>query len=122
MTAAGYPERHGTEYARRLEGLLEAVSHSQLSESQKNNLAILGGECNYLFKFNGSTSQLEWVEESLWRLDEMHTWEEEDIKTLLDLAQTSLKDCAESLRLNVQIIRKPRAVGSDPFLAILTQD
>lgn len=121
MTAAGYPERHGTEYARRLVGLLEAVAQSQLSESQKNNLAILGGECNYLFKFNGSTSQLEWVEESLWRLDEMHTWEEKDIKILLDLAQTSLEDCAASLRLNVQIIRKPRAVGST-LLAILMQD
>ena len=111
VTAAGYPDRQGTEYARRLVGLLEAVSNSNLSDQQKSNLAILGGECNYLFRFNGSTRELEWIDERVWLLDEMHSWAEEDVRTLLDLAQTSLQDCAASLRLKVQIIRKPRAVG-----------
>lgn len=111
VTAAGYPDHHGIEYSRRLIGLLQAISASNLPQQQKNNLAILGGECNYLFRFDGATGALEWVDEDIWTLDEMRSWDEEDIQTLLNLAQSSLENCAEALRLRVQIIRKPRAVG-----------
>ena len=121
VTAAGYPERRGTEYTRRLSGLLDAVANSSLPLDQKCNLAILGGECNYLFRFNGHTNQLEWVDEKIWKLDEMESWSENDIKTLLDIAEEALRDCAHSLRLKVHIIRKPKAVGIFcPFEARLT--
>jgi IMP and pyridine-specific 5'-nucleotidase len=112
VTAAGYPDRLGAEYTRRLSGLLDAVANSSLPLDQKCNLAIIGGECNYLFRFNGHTNQLEWVDEKIWNLDEMESWQEDDIKTLLDIAEQALRDCAHSLRLKVQIIRKPRAIGT----------
>ena len=112
ITAAGYPARNGKEYSNRLHGLLEAVAKSFLPEHLKSNLAIIGGECNYLFRFNGELPKLlEWVDEDVWRLDVMQQWEEEDVQLLLDIAERSLTDCAEALRLDVQIIRKPRAVG-----------
>ena len=112
VTAAGYPDPKGTEYTRRLAGLLEAVAQSDLNLDQKNNLAILGGECNYLFRYDGNADRLEWVDEGVWKLDEMSTWQDEDISLLLDIAERVLRECAESMQLNVQIVRKPRAVGT----------
>jgi IMP and pyridine-specific 5'-nucleotidase len=96
--------------------LLSAISQSSLPLDKKRNLAILGGECNYLFRFNGNT--LEWVDENIWKLDEMRSWNETDIQQLLDIAQSSIKDCADSLRLKVQIIRKHKAVGISPVFKI----
>ena len=111
VTAAGYPDRNGTEYTRRLEGLLNAVAKSSLTPEQKDHLAIVGGECNYIFRYNGATDRLEWVDENTWKLDEMEAWEMKDIETLLDIAEEALHDCAQSMRLKCQIVRKQRAVG-----------
>ena len=111
VTAAGYPDKHGEEYIRRLSGLLSAVATSNLSVVQKENLAILGGECNYLFRYDGATDKLIWVDEGVWRLDEMQAWKSSEIQLLLDIAERVLCECAEHMRLKVQIIRKPRAVG-----------
>lgn len=119
VTAAGYPERHGKEYSRRLSGFLDAVANSSLPPEQKNNVAILGGECNYLFHFQSETNQLQWVDEENWRLDEMAAWKCEDITTLLDIAEIALRDCAQSMRLKVQIVRKPRAVGTSRDLKFI---
>lgn len=118
VTAAGYPEQSGSEYTRRLAGLLEAVAQSNLSMQQKNNLGILGGECNYLFRYDGKRDRLEWVDERIWRLDEMSSWQDTDISLLLDIAEGVLRECADVMRLNVQIVRKPRAVGIPALIAI----
>lgn len=112
VTAAGYPDRSGSEYTRRLEGLLSAVANSSLTCQQKDHLAILGGECNYLFRYNGNTNRLEWVDENIWRLDEMESWKSQDIEMLLDIAEGALSTCSQSMRLKCQIIRKQRAVGN----------
>jgi IMP and pyridine-specific 5'-nucleotidase len=112
VTAAGYPEPSGKEYNRRLEGLLTALRESDLPLEKKRNLVLVGGECNYLFRFNGE--ELEWIEESQWKLDEMSSWTENDIKTLLDIAQVTLLESAKTMHLQVLIIRKPKAVGSLP--------
>jgi len=111
VTAAGYPDRSGKDYARRLIGLIDSLRHSSLSPHLKSNLAILGGECNYLFKYNGHNDRLEWVDEKEWKLSEMQLWKEHDIQTLLDVAEDSLKQCIHSLGLKATVIRKPRAVG-----------
>lgn len=111
VTAAGHHDRDGREYTRRLTGLLTAIAQSSLTPQQKENLAIIGGECNYLFRFNGEKNQLEWVDEGVWQLDEMAAWSEQDVTTLLDIAEHSLRDCANALRLKCQIIRKQKAVG-----------
>jgi IMP and pyridine-specific 5'-nucleotidase len=115
VTAAGYPEKHGQEYNRRLNGLLTAVSSSSLTPIQKGNLAILGGECNYLFRYSAIENGLLWVDEDLWRLDEMQSWQDHDVQLLLDIAEKVLRECAREMRLKVHIIRKPRAVGISPF-------
>jgi IMP and pyridine-specific 5'-nucleotidase len=118
VTAAGYSDHDGREYSRRLTGLLTAVAQSpSLTLPQKENLALIGGECNYLFRFNGETNQLEWVDEGIWQLDEMAAWDENDITTLLDIAEHALRDCANALRLKCKIIRKPKAVGLPPTLS-----
>lgn len=111
VTAAGYPDPSGSEYSRRLSGLLEAVAKSSLSQEQKSRLAILGGECNYLFRYNGETDRLEWVDQNVWRLGIMKEWKRDDINTLLDIAEQALSSSANVMRLKCQIIRKPMAVG-----------
>jgi IMP and pyridine-specific 5'-nucleotidase len=123
VTAAGYPEPHGKEYSRRLHGLLDAVAKSPLTRQQKENLALIGGECNYLFRFNAEEMNLEWVDEGSWQLDEMAAWSVDDINTLLDIAEHALRDCAHALRLKCKIIRKQRAVGpfSPPSLASISE-
>lgn len=111
VTAAGYHDRDGREYTRRLTGLLTAIAQSPLTLEQKENLAIIGGECNYLFRFNGEKNQLEWVDEAIWQIDEMTAWSDQDVTTLLDIAEHSLRDCANALRLKCKIVRKEKAVG-----------
>jgi len=117
VTAAGYSDPNGAEYSRRLSGLLHAVAKSSLSAAQKSRLAILGGECNYLFRYHGETDRLEWVDQDLWRLDIMKEWNKDDIATLLDIAEQSLSSSANVMRLNCQIIRKPMAVGPDLLIS-----
>jgi IMP and pyridine-specific 5'-nucleotidase len=112
VTAAGYPNKHGKEYTRRLSGLLDTIAKSPLTCQQKENLAILGGECNYLFRYNDTTNKLEWVEQNIWILEEMKNWEMSDINLLLDIAEGVLNNCVKTMSLNVNIIRKPRAVGT----------
>jgi IMP and pyridine-specific 5'-nucleotidase len=114
VTAAGYSDVSGKEYSRRLHGLLEAVAKSPLSPEKKSHLAILGGECNYLFRYNGETDRLEWVDQDEWRLDVMKAWGNEDINTLLDIAEKALSSSANVMQLKYQIIRKPMAVGLFP--------
>ena len=46
-----------------------------------------------------------------WQLDEMESWSEEDVQSLLDIAELSLKDSVTAMRLNATVIRKERAVG-----------
>jgi IMP and pyridine-specific 5'-nucleotidase len=96
-------------YYERLHGLLDAVKDSDLSSTQKENLVVLGGEANYLFKFSeGDPDRLKQVPRKEWLLDEMRQWKEEDITKLLDLAELALKDCVKNLRMDAQILRKDR--------------
>jgi IMP and pyridine-specific 5'-nucleotidase len=111
VTAAGYTE--AVRYYERLHGLLEAIRDStELSAVQKENLIILGGESSYLFKCS-PTSQylLESVPRVEWQLDEMKVWSDNDIQHLLDLAESSLKESVQAMRLPATGIRKERAVG-----------
>ncbi|KZF22694.1 IMP-specific 5'-nucleotidase-like protein 1 [Xylona heveae TC161] len=114
VTAAGYTE--AGKYFDRLSGLLNAVNESKdLSAEQKRNLVVLGGEDNYLFRFNANDpALLSWIPHEEWLMDEMKSWKEEDIGMLLDLAESALKDCIASMNLKAQILRKGRAVGIIP--------
>ncbi|KAG5301902.1 IMP-specific 5'-nucleotidase [Histoplasma ohiense] len=115
VTAAGYTEAF--RYYERLHGLLDNVNNApDLTSDQKNSLIVMGGESNFLFRFDSSSPHfLSPVERSEWLLDEMKLWKDEDIAELLDIAETALRDCMTNLNLPAIIVRKPRAVGISPL-------
>ncbi|KAJ5110517.1 hypothetical protein N7532_001052 [Penicillium argentinense] len=115
VTAAGYSE--APKYYERLYGLLDAVhENGVLTTAQKDGLVVMGGESNFLFRFNpAEKSKLSYIPREEWLLDEMRSWKEEDIKELLDLAENALLTCKETLHLPVEVLRKDRAVGVYPI-------
>ncbi|RPB16939.1 IMP-specific 5-nucleotidase [Morchella conica CCBAS932] len=117
VTAAGYTD--SARYKERLYGLLEAINASPLlTDAQRKNLIILGGESSYLFKFDAtSDTLLSGVSRDVWALDEMRLWTEEDIQKLLDIAETALLESVSTMSLKATVLRKPRAVGIVPIVA-----
>ena len=114
VTAAGYTE--ASRYYDRLYGLLDRVKEAVIKQELVSpNLIILGGESNYLFKFDASSKYcLEYVQRPDWMLPEMAKWTEDDIKTLLDSAEKALSECISNMDLSAEILRKERAVGIIP--------
>ncbi|KAJ5219536.1 IMP-specific 5-nucleotidase [Penicillium chermesinum] len=114
VTAAGYSE--APKYYERLYGLLDAVyDSSTLSPAQKEGIIVMGGESNFLFRFDPSSDcRLVYVPRSQWLLEEMRAWNDNDIKELLDLAESALRTCAANLNLPAGVLRKDRAVGVYP--------
>ncbi|RKF61229.1 IMP-specific 5'-nucleotidase 1 [Erysiphe neolycopersici] len=114
VTAAGYTEAE--KYYHRLHGLLEAVKASSiLTPEQKQNLVIMGGESNYLLRYSSeSPFLLLHLPRRSWILPEMSTWTQPKITELLDLAESSFRECVNNLSLEATILRKERAVGIIP--------
>ncbi|CEJ91404.1 Putative IMP-specific 5'-nucleotidase 1 [[Torrubiella] hemipterigena] len=114
VTAAGYTTADG--YYARLHGLLEAIAASpDLDPIQKQNIVIMGGEANYLFEYSPSSPhRLAPVPRADWLTPEMASWSEADIKALLDVAESALRDCIRTMNLPARLIRKDRAVGIIP--------
>lgn len=114
VTAAGYTDT--ARYYGRLFGLLDAVSaNNRLSETQKKNLVVMGGEASYLFEYApGEKDKLQWVPREQWVLEEMKTWTDENITSMLDVAEMALTECVQSMNLSAMLIRKERAVGIVP--------
>ena len=114
VTAAGYtdPKR----YVTRLSGLIDALMEgTEVPESLKRNLVVMGGESNYLFRFDPTTVDiLDAVPRESWALDEMRRWHEDDIAELLRVAEGALKECVSSMNLDAAVLRKERAVGIIP--------
>ncbi|KAK9347256.1 IMP-specific 5-nucleotidase [Lipomyces starkeyi] len=116
VTAAGYADTSGTRYKERLEGILVAVRDStELTPAQKRNLLVMGGESNFLFRFSVDSATLVYVDREEWILPEMTKWEENDMQSLLDLAEEVITSCKHVMNLNGEIIRKDRAVGIIPL-------
>ena len=114
VTAAGYTD--ASRYYGRLQGILDAVHYSDLPPDSKNSLIVLGGESNYLFKFDDRDSdRLKLVPRKDWLLDEMKLWRDEDVAELLDVAEVALRDCVKYMHLDAQVVRKERAVGISPL-------
>ncbi|KAK9332105.1 IMP-specific 5-nucleotidase [Lipomyces starkeyi] len=117
VTAAGYADTSGTRYKERLDGILVAVRDStELTPAQKRNLLVMGGESNFLFRFSVDSKTLVYVDREEWILPEMTKWEENDVQSLLDLAEEVITSCKHVMNLNGEIIRKDRAVGIIPVL------
>lgn len=112
VTAAGYSEKSGDKYYIRLKGLIDSVRDStDLTPEQKERLLIMGGESNYLFRYNAQEQLLNYIKHEEWLLPEMQNWKNEDIKTVLDLAEYALNELSKKMNLPSLIIRKERAVG-----------
>ena len=112
VTAAGYSE--AARYYERLHGLLEAIKKStDLTPQQKQNLVVMGGESNYLYRID-SEYNLVRVPDEEWLTTDMKDWTAEGIKALLDEAQKGLQDCVDTMNLPATLIRKERAVGIVP--------
>ncbi|KHJ34313.1 putative imp-specific 5 -nucleotidase 1 [Erysiphe necator] len=114
VTAAGYTEAE--RYYHRLHGLLEAVkSSSVLNPEQKQSLIIMGGESNYLLRYSSeSPFLLTHLPRRSWILSDMSMWTQSSITALLDLAESSFRECVANLSLEATILRKERAVGIIP--------
>jgi IMP and pyridine-specific 5'-nucleotidase len=107
VTAAGYTE--APRYHQRLHGLLDAVAASGLAPELRDNLVVLGGESNYMYRFHGAAAaRLAAVPRAEWMLEEMRGWRQDDISELLDLAEIALKECVKNFRLSAQVVRKDR--------------
>ncbi|KAF9890477.1 IMP 5'-nucleotidase [Aspergillus nanangensis] len=115
VTAAGYTE--APKYYERLAGLLDAIRDSpDLTPAQRDGLVVMGGESNFLFRYDATSPHLlSYVPREEWLLPEMVTWQEADITELLDIAESSLHACASNLSLPVAVLRKDRAVGVYPL-------
>ncbi|KAI5307007.1 IMP 5'-nucleotidase [Ascosphaera pollenicola] len=114
VTAVGFAEPEM--YHRLLLGLLDAIKASDLSEDQRTNLIICGGECNFMFRYSSDAPHLnDVIPRNEWALEEMLAWTEEDIQSLLDVAEAALRDCRSNLNLPGNLLRKPRAVGIWPL-------
>lgn len=113
VTAAGYPG-NAEKFEGRLAGLLDAFRELELPQNVTKLFHVMGGECNYLLGVNPHTYKLEFVSDELWKSSDMLAWGESDVKELLDSAERSLKSAAARLRVPVEIVRKPRAVGAVP--------
>eukprot|EP00250_Pteridium_aquilinum_P006963 c16778_g1_i1 orf=141-1703(+) len=112
VTAAGYPgepEKFETRFA----GLLAAFEDLSLPQTITSLFHIMGGECNYLLEVDDHY-RLKFVQEELWKSKDMLEWSETDINELLTDAERALKSAAARLRVPVDIVRKPRAVGVIP--------
>ena len=114
VTAAGYED--APKYYGRLQGLLDAVHDAaDLTLAQKQGIIVMGGESNFLFRYDQTAgARLAYVPRDEWLLDDMRAWRDEDIKELLDLAESALRACADNLSLPAAVLRKDRAVGVYP--------
>lgn len=114
VTAAGYTD--AGRYYERLHGLLDAIANAIIDkEVEDPKLVILGGESNYLFEFDFHAENfLKYIPRKIWMLDEMRKWQEEDIQSLLDVAESALRECISNMQLSAEILRKDRAVGIIP--------
>ncbi|KAI9796180.1 MAG: hypothetical protein M1825_000865, partial [Sarcosagium campestre] len=113
VTAAGYVD--AARYHGRLHGLLDAVKASSLPPALQENLVVMGGESNFLFRYDASANHLlSPVPEAQWVLDEMKSWTQHDITDLLDVAEAALRESVVGMQLKAQILRKERAVGIVP--------
>ncbi|OAA63332.1 imp-specific 5 -nucleotidase [Niveomyces insectorum RCEF 264] len=124
VTAAGYDA--ADKYYERLHGLLQAVhAATDLTDTQKHSLLVVGGEASFVFAYSASAAPaplLAPIDPAVWMPDAMKAWPAADVAELLDLAETTLRACVERLQLPAQVLRKARAVGIVPLNRRTTVD
>lgn len=115
VTAAGYPGRV-ERYEERLKGLLDAFNLAITMGAPPEFLGrflVMGGECNYLhyIRVVDGRCRLVALPDHVWKDGRGVRWDHADIVALLDRAEACLRETAAALGLDINIIRKERAVG-----------
>ncbi|KAJ3186596.1 IMP 5'-nucleotidase [Gaertneriomyces sp. JEL0708] len=114
VTAAGYPG-DAKRYEQRLWGLLDGFKDSGLSKEALGRFYVLGGECNYLFRYDVESNHLVYMQPETYQTESVQAWSKDSarITELLNLAQSTVEECARETGLSdkVTILRKDRAIG-----------
>lgn len=131
ITAAGYG-LDGRKYEIRLEGLLKRFQEEKMTKEQIENFYVFGGECNYLLQCtlfepvspseNGNSllePHLLPVPIDAWQNPKLngpkpHSWPRDQVQTVLDIAEESMREAVGEMKLRAKVLRKDRAVGVYP--------
>jgi len=121
VTAAGY-EYNVEKYEMRLSGLLAYFKAMNLPAEDCERFYLFGGECNYLLKL-GSDYKLHAVKErgpGGWQTSTKYieeapgNWDENDIQSILNVAESCVRNSIKELKIRSGVIRKKRSVGMIP--------
>ena len=114
VTAAGYPG-DASRYEQRLSGLLDGFKASKLPKECLERFFVLGGECNYLFRYDPSTHHLLYIHPEEYQSANVKLWSQagDEVSKFLDVAESNLTEVAKEMGIHerVRIIRKQLAVG-----------
>mmetsp|Transcript_15223 Transcript_15223/g.22266 ORF Transcript_15223/g.22266 Transcript_15223/m.22266 type:complete len:410 (+) Transcript_15223:112-1341(+) len=116
VTAAGYPGKPDR-YAARFKGLLDYFKAKKSPKEVTDRFFCVGGECNFLFRVVPDTYDMYEVPTEEWQTSAMKEWKEADVTDMLDVAEEALRESCTRMRLDVQFLRKSRAIGCFPTRA-----
>jgi len=105
VTAASYDE-DAPKYENRLATFLRYLEHHQASEETCNRFWVLGGECNYLFQLQ-ENYRLKYSDVDL----ESKIVPTPKQKEILDIAEQTMTEAMNEMRMKGRIIRKMMSVG-----------
>ncbi|KAK6462123.1 IMP 5'-nucleotidase [Scheffersomyces coipomensis] len=119
VTAAGYPgQSGGAKYHERLKGLIDAMDRPDciLTPKQKENLLVMGGESNYLFRYSDEIKTFRFVDANEWHLPLMLSWDKNKITFIMETIGKHMIHLQKYYNLNesTTLIRKERSIGIIP--------
>lgn len=120
VTAAGYPGQLGApQYYARLKGLIDRIRMTpELTDNQRENLLVMGGESNYLFRYSNELANLKFIEAEEWYLPIMMNWDKKKIDYIMHTTDKHLRHLQRKFNLDsadrTTIIRKERSIGIIP--------
>ncbi|KAI8910750.1 IMP-specific 5-nucleotidase [Entophlyctis helioformis] len=124
VTAAGYPG-DAARYEKRLSGLLEGFQTLGLDAEAASQFYVLGGECNYLFRYDPSRRGLVYIPEDTYQPEKIRVWSTATsrIQKLLDVAEANIRQCVDDMNLQdrAMVLRKDRAIGNSDEFSLSTQ-
>lgn len=120
VTAAGYPGQQGSsQYYTRLRGLVDAIIESDLPPEKKQNLLVMGGESNYLFRYDNDLKTFKFIESEEWYLPLMLNWNNDHIQYIMEHVYHHMVYLREKFGLdndeNTTLIKKERSIGIIPI-------
>ncbi|EGV61537.1 IMP 5'-nucleotidase [Yamadazyma tenuis] len=119
VTAAGYPGQQGSsQYYSRLKGLVDAMNESTLSIQQRQNLLVMGGESNYLFRYSHELQTFRFIDGEDWFLPLMLNWNKDHIEYMMENIHRHMINIRKKFSLDdeskTSIVRKERSIGIIP--------